>query len=82
MDLTDTYVVAKPFNATLRRFRAGDVVTPVDDFSPHAFEDLRKRRFLASGETKAAEKALDAVDAVEPTAEAHPEPSPVAIKRR
>lgn len=38
--------VAKPFNTTTRRFRAGAPVSPTDDLSPHAFADLKTRGFI------------------------------------
>lgn len=44
-------IVLKPFNSTLRRFKAGDHVSENDDLSPHSFAGLTVRKFI--GDPKA-----------------------------
>ncbi len=41
------YVVAKPFNTAIQRFRKDADVSPLDDLAPHSFWDLKKRGFIA-----------------------------------
>lgn len=38
--------VKQPFTTQLRRFRAGDEVSPRDDLSPHTFESLRDAGYI------------------------------------
>jgi hypothetical protein len=51
------FVVAKPFNSTIRRFRVGAELpwNKADDLSPHSFEDLKAKGFIV--EKKAEQKA-------------------------
>lgn len=54
------YVVAKPFNSSQRRFPVGAPVLETDDLSPHAFDDLKRRKWIVSNETKTGAAAMRA----------------------
>ena len=41
------FVVAKPFNSMLRRFRVGQEVAETEDVAPLSFDHLKERGFLA-----------------------------------
>lgn len=42
------YVVAKPFQTTLRRLAVGATVNDGDDLSPHSIESLRAAGLIAA----------------------------------
>lgn len=63
------FTVLKPFPHPTRRFAVGDIVTEADIAGCVIdLADLKKRRFIAGAETKAAEVAVE--KAAEPVADA------------
>lgn len=47
-----SFVVAKPFNGTSRRFRKDQPVTEADDVSPHDFATLKRRGFIVAAQVE------------------------------
>lgn len=74
------FTVLKPFPHPTRRFVVGDAVTETDlTASTIDLADLKKRKFIAGAETKAAEAAVEKADT--PVEQAAP-PSPPTPKSR
>jgi hypothetical protein len=42
-----SHIVAKPFNTRIHRLKVGDPVTKDHDLSPHTFDGLCERKFIA-----------------------------------
>lgn len=53
------HVVTKPFNTLQRRFRLGAEVSETDDLSPHTFDDLNTRGFIADKSNKQPQRIPD-----------------------
>lgn len=48
--------VMKPFTTRLRRFRAGDEVSPREDLTPHTFDSLKSAGYIEALPAKAGDR--------------------------